>query len=329
MRSTARLQDVAKAAGVSYPVASLVLSGKSSPHVRYSEETRERVTRVARDLGYRPNRSARKFVEKRHGCLGLLARSVFSFSRMTFNAMAMTAQEHDYMLSLDHLGFDSKVKPRCLQEDMVDGAIVFHGLPEKWEEEIDRVEIPAVRVNTNRRSCNGAISFNERQGMERLVAAFAERGRRHACLLTVDLAPDGEPEHYSRSERRLALEAISTDAGMRASFWGFTDSQIKGALLVERLGENPDLDAIIVLDRFLPKVFHACAENGRQIGEDISVMCYQPSWNASLSTPTCGGIQIPEFHLGKLAVETLLQVFAGEEVGAQMLEYKIVAGESL
>lgn len=62
-----RISDVADAAGVSTTTVSHALSGKG----RLSEETRQRVVAVARELGFEPNRAARNLAHQRVGAIGL------------------------------------------------------------------------------------------------------------------------------------------------------------------------------------------------------------------------------------------------------------------
>ena len=61
------LQDVADRAGVSRSAASFALTNRG----RVAEATRERVRAAARELGYRPNRTARNLRAQRSGVIGL------------------------------------------------------------------------------------------------------------------------------------------------------------------------------------------------------------------------------------------------------------------
>jgi len=69
------IHDVAERAEVSQSTVSRVLSGSEtlSP---ISEETRERVQRVAEELGYRPHPGARALSGKGTGLLGLIVREI-------------------------------------------------------------------------------------------------------------------------------------------------------------------------------------------------------------------------------------------------------------
>lgn len=64
------LKDVAERAGVNKATASAILSGKH-PHVRVSEETRQRLIEAVQEMGYRPNAVARSLRTHSTNILGL------------------------------------------------------------------------------------------------------------------------------------------------------------------------------------------------------------------------------------------------------------------
>lgn len=70
-RRRADIRDVAREAGVSAATVSHAMNEKG----RVSQETRERVRRIAQELGYRPSPSARNLVSQRSGLLGLIVSS--------------------------------------------------------------------------------------------------------------------------------------------------------------------------------------------------------------------------------------------------------------
>ena len=57
------MHDVARRAGVSQPLVSLVIAGNRT--VRVAAATRDRILRAAEELGYRPNVIARALVQSR------------------------------------------------------------------------------------------------------------------------------------------------------------------------------------------------------------------------------------------------------------------------
>jgi DNA-binding LacI/PurR family transcriptional regulator len=63
--------DIAKAAGVSPAVVSLVINGRTDGKIRISEVTQERVLAAIREYGYAPNLAARQLAGGRSGLLGV------------------------------------------------------------------------------------------------------------------------------------------------------------------------------------------------------------------------------------------------------------------
>jgi DNA-binding LacI/PurR family transcriptional regulator len=318
-----RIKDIAAEAGVSYPVASLALAGKKDRNVRYSEETRLRVLAVAKRLGYRQNRSARNFACSRHGSLAIVAQSVYQFSRMTLYALTRAAMEQDLTVFLD--GYRPGVLPRCIGEDMADGVFVFGLIAPEIESALDRVGMPTAWVNTNRTEGRGVITYDEGQGMRMLVEAFARRGRRRIALLHV-----GTDEHYSVSARYDELHKLSKSLGLEPPRISELDlPSLENGEMDSVIMNSREVDAYIVADRLLPKAYSCCAACGRKIGEDVSVLCYQPDWNARLLSPRCAGAGVDDIRVGQLAMQVLGELIDGKSVGTRVVPYEFAPGDSL
>src|SRR5512143_2071231 len=102
--------DVARRAGVSQPLVSQVIGGSRS--VRVSEATRDRILRVAEELGYRPNVIARARVHSRSYSIGIIIPDLYNpffadvvagaervasdegYAVMLANAAEVTAERH-------------------------------------------------------------------------------------------------------------------------------------------------------------------------------------------------------------------------------------------
>src|SRR3712207_5994014 len=69
-----RLVDIAEAAGLHPSVVSRILNGDETLSAR--DETRARVRALARDLGYRPNASARSLKNSATQAIGLMVPSL-------------------------------------------------------------------------------------------------------------------------------------------------------------------------------------------------------------------------------------------------------------
>jgi LacI family transcriptional regulator len=94
----ATLADVAKAAGVSVSLVSLVLAGKAAK--RCSPAIEAKIKKSAKELGYRANRLARSLKEQQTRTLGMLSIEVATtpYAGQLLSAAQKTARSHDYEL---------------------------------------------------------------------------------------------------------------------------------------------------------------------------------------------------------------------------------------
>jgi DNA-binding LacI/PurR family transcriptional regulator len=90
-----RMIDIARAAGVSQPAVSYVLSGTDGGRV--SLKTADKIRRIAKQLNFHPNHAARQLLGKRTGVIGALANTWFYFPlRPRFLAfLNQYADQHD------------------------------------------------------------------------------------------------------------------------------------------------------------------------------------------------------------------------------------------
>jgi DNA-binding LacI/PurR family transcriptional regulator len=96
------MMDVARATGVSQSTVSRVLSGAPTT-IPIAPETRERVLRAARSLGYRPNPLARGLRGARTGLLGVIVREITDpFFASAIEAVSIEAAQRGYNVVLGH-----------------------------------------------------------------------------------------------------------------------------------------------------------------------------------------------------------------------------------
>ena len=90
------IRDIAQAAGVSASTVSLVLRGK--PH-RISEETIQRIQKIARQMNYVPNQVAVSLVTKKTHTIGLIYSNMLNpFYVEMAVGVERNAQLHNYSL---------------------------------------------------------------------------------------------------------------------------------------------------------------------------------------------------------------------------------------
>ncbi len=326
MASRARIQDIATAAGVAVPTAYQALAGTG----RLRDATRRRVLDAADRLGYRVNRTASVMRQGRHGAIGLLVQQWQRLPRNSFEVFLDVARRRDVFLLAERVDGD-RALPRTLTNDCVDGLIVFEPLDEPVEEQIRRLSLPVVQVNTNVRGERGCIAYDERGAMERLVRRFVRQGRRRPALLMP--GPLGS-SHYSATDRLTALSELAADGGLddpvvvRAEY--FWETSVDDSAAMRLLRERPEIDAIVLYDDYLaPPLFHAAMLLGRRVGDDLDVIGFNDSGYARAVHPELTSLKVDQRTIGDLAFDMLDQhARTGLMPPARTLPYTLIERDS-
>jgi DNA-binding LacI/PurR family transcriptional regulator len=322
------LADVARLSGVSRPVASVALTGNKSNHVRFSEATRQRVLEAARALDYRPNRTAANFRGQRHGSIGVLVHRWGGVRQLLLSRMISAAKRHDLLVVVEQLEGES-TPPSLVEEDCVDGLIVFENIDPELLDKLERFPLPLVQINTNRRQGRGCITFDEAGALRLAVEAFARRGRRQVAFVVA--RPD-QP-HYSVHERYSALGEACADKGMNPPhrFACATPDEAQVDAIARHLREHPEIDAVVLhLDALAPHLYRAAAQLGKRIPEDLSVIGFNDTAVSAAMIPQMTALSVDHEALADNAVVMLNRLIQGDTaVGNLVAPYELRPRESV
>lgn len=149
MAKTVKLADIAAQVGVSTVTVSKALSGQKG----VSEETREKIRRLADELGYRsPSESKKQIVEK-HYNIGVLIQEVYldkydSFYFRTYQEVNKRAVARGCFTLLESISRENVLKnelPILVQEKKVDGLVVIGDMTKVYMEHLEaEAGIPVV-----------------------------------------------------------------------------------------------------------------------------------------------------------------------------------------
>ncbi|MGE9267304.1 MAG: LacI family DNA-binding transcriptional regulator, partial [Verrucomicrobiales bacterium] len=138
MSKKVRLKDVAERAGVAVNTASTILNRR--PNSWASKETEARVFQAAKDLGYRPSKTARALQSGRYHALGLLVQDLTNpFYTTLADEIEAQAEKRGQTLLIENAR-SSLVRERQLlsqnNELEVDGTILWLSDPENYRDEL-------------------------------------------------------------------------------------------------------------------------------------------------------------------------------------------------
>jgi len=183
---TIRLEDVARAAGVSTATVSHALSGKG----RIPEATRARVREMARQMGYVPNASARRLAGGRSGLIAVafslsaalpVALTDVDYFSQAIHAATARALERDYALVVAPPTSDTAIWSRI----PLDGLVVFD--PVAGDPALAELRARGVPLVLSGRDPDGGDDYcvdnDHIAGTRTVLDHLAERGGRRVALL--------------------------------------------------------------------------------------------------------------------------------------------------
>ncbi|WP_328618297.1 LacI family transcriptional regulator [Amycolatopsis sp. NBC_00355] len=312
--------QVARLAGVSQAVVSMVLNGSDS--LRITPETRERVQQVLRETGYTVDIMGRRLRGKSNQILGVFTyESVFpsgvaDFYRPFLLGIEEEAEAQGFDLLLFTSGGRRDGRRRIYDQGtnrlrIADGSILLgrHNDPQELAQLVEE-QFPFVFVG-RRESPTGPISYvgADYVAATREVHEWLWRlGHRKIGLLSV--AEENEPtldrrtgyEAAARKHRRPPLVFLADDPALA---------------LRQALDEG--VTALLVESSAMADGILACADDlGVRVPEDLSLVVLgdadpsqQPAAHAVPTTPTDWSMfRIPRHEMGAHAVRVLVELLA-------------------
>jgi DNA-binding LacI/PurR family transcriptional regulator len=317
----ARLEDVAREAGVS---ASTVSRALSRPDM-ISEATRARVLAAAERLGYRHHPAARALVT---GRTGLLAFSVPSLANPFYAPVIAGAQEGAEKAGCELIVVVSDGSPEREEAlfdrlaDRVDGfASAAPRSPAALLADVAR-RLPLVTLNRRVRGASSVV-IDTPAGMAGLGGHLAGLGHRRIAYLG---GPDGswlDPRRL-RGLREAVPECEVVPLGP------FPPEFDAGARAVATLLDTGCMAAVAYSSTLLLGLLHRMTMLGLSAPRDLSLACADDLSAAGLSMPDITALHVPAAEAGRRAVERLLDLMAAQPSGTthQLLPVELLTRAS-
>lgn len=308
------IRDVAREAGVSPATVSLVLSGKTE--ARIPEVTRERVHRIATEIGYAPNSLARSLRTRRTHTIGLISDQIATtpYAVEMIAAAQDVARERGYLLFLVNTGSDRQVERDALEELLsrqVEG-LVYACM---WHQVIDApVGLPPGSVFLDARPTHGgypAVVPDDHGGAVAAVRELVAQGHRRIAVIPsaeepVPVASGLREAGYVEVLRDAGIDpdpALRVPAPVATAAGGL---EAAGRLLDLPAGVRPT--AIFCFnDRVAMGAYRAARHRGLEIPSDLSVVGYDDQQNiAAALDPPLTTVALPHYDMGRWAMEVVL-----------------------
>ena len=328
-KTVIRLEDVAALANVSVATASKALNGKP----RVSDETKRRVQRAAKKLGYPTKQSEHTPSTERTGVIGLITSDLQGrFSTPILIGAENEFRAHSASVLLANARGDDVLEREHVEKLLslkVDGLLIVQcktnprpSLGKDWK-------VPLVYVygpSSDNDDCSVACDNVEagRMAVNHLISC----GKRKIAIIAGD-------ETYTATEDRTkgALEALAEfgldPAGpIRYGRWDENWGRAATRLLLD---QNVDFDAVVCQsDQLARGCIDALKERDLRIPEDVAVIGHD-NWSVltTSSRPPLTSIDNNTEQLGRVAARYLIDAINGKpHHGVEYLPCKLVQRES-
>jgi LacI family transcriptional regulator len=311
-RKSITIHDVAAAAGVSVSTVSRVLNDKDD----VAAETYERVQQVIAELGYASSLAARGMRSRRTNVIGLIMPDVsepYSYDVLKGVNRAIAQLDYDLIVytngdvSKNTSADQERYYVSLLNGSITDGVIVVTPAATSFS-----TAAPLVAIDPNNESpeCPAIISTNH-QGALEAMQYITDLGHRRIGFIT------GREELVS-SKRRLqgyrdglAAAGIPVDEALIKNGDYSAQTAVGCAQSLLSL-DNPPTAIFAANDRSAMGVYQVAAKLGMHIPDDLSVIGYDNSLDASLANPKLTTVDqyVPE--MGFIAVEMIVKLINGQ-----------------
>jgi LacI family transcriptional regulator len=311
------LKDIAKSAELSINTVSRAIRG--SGYV--SEDAREKVMRIADELGYRPNRAARSLRFSKNFEIAVI--SFFGANSNTGDQLMMEKfvgikrrlATSGYEMNLHFLDINSDFESVNLKllEDIAgqnpDGIIVIGDgeLCKSIYRLMDTKKIPAVLISYDVIPKMDCVYIDRLQGVGDAVHYLAAKGRSKIAFAGFSGTCCNRILGYRKAIKELGLKGII----FRESSYSGDDLErifALGVAMSKRiLGVKARPDGIIAYSDYLAAgLIAGLRESGVGIPEEIAVVGFDNRELAAFTNPGLTTIAQPNFKAGELAAEMLL-----------------------
>lgn len=319
------IKDIAKTAGVSHSTVSRALS--DSPLV--SVETKARIQRLAREMGYSPDAQARSLVMGRTQTIGVVVTTITDpFIAEIVQAIESTAHDRGYCVILASSNAEPEreiAAVEMLHSKRVDGVVVTSSrVGVLYQDHLDRLGVPVVLINSHseqRGPYTFSINVDNQHGGCLATKHLIEQGHRRIAYVT------GPADYVLPSDYQIGSDDLARLAGYREALrWakiGFDPALVvrgtgrtgggERALPALRALDGPPSAVFCYNDMTAIGLLRAAREMGLAVPHDLAVVGFDDILLASYVCPPLTTVAQPKKRMGQQAFQMALALMTAQD----------------
>lgn len=330
------IQDIAQAAEVSHTTVSRAL--RNSPLI--SKEVREKIQKLALEMGYIPNAVAQSLRGQRTNTIGLVVTTISDpfFGRVVRGIEEM-AQQYNLSVFLSVSNNDPDRELAVIENfhrRRVDGIIVAAAqLTEQHERRLVRIGVPTVLINHQAESKLEhlhSVSVDDYSGARKGVEYLLQLGHRWIGYLGAGNRPRSNRvrmEGYNDSLAAAGIEPSNAWVRIAPPDHRYHSDDVRdGQQLLPGLVAAGATAVFCYNDSIAVGALLACRALGISVPDQLSIVGFDDIELAQFVKPALTTVHQPKLRLGQLAMEMLLDLMAGRPVEDHILPTELILRES-
>lgn len=324
------VEDIAKACGVSRGTVDRALNNKP----RISNETKEKIIRVSKEMGYRPDLLARSLVKGKTMSIGVVVFDIKNrFFAQLVNSIENEARRRNYFVNITLQQEDPELEMQLINslvDRRVDGIIICPvNKGEEFGKFIADLPIPVIVIGNVIPSDVPYIGINERKASKDATELLISKAYERIVFICPPLKNKNKENIYSHEQRLLGfLEVMKAHQNIE---YDVIDN-MNFIPYIDGLMENCNKKTALYCsgDTFALDIIKHLKKTGKRIPQDIGVMGFDGIDTLDYVTPALATVMYPVEKIGVKAVKGLLDLIEGKSIDRHILmQYKVVSGESL
>jgi LacI family transcriptional regulator len=305
----AKIYDIAGAAGVSLATVSRVLNHPD----KVKEATRNKVLKIIKEKGYKPNANARGLASRRSTTVAIVIPTI---SRASVAEMIQgiddSARKFGYTLRL-FINKDPKLEHDLWGEviaSSVDGILLMNDeMTTDLIKDIQNTPVPVVFVNQLSPSDSfGSVGINFEECAYRTTKVMIERGNKNIMFIATEhkyTVNDMKQRGYIKAmeEAKLPTNIVYSSGDTRINEKDFN------AVLDKQVPEV----ALAVRDSMAISFMNIAQSRGIKVPEELQVIGFQNTRYAELSYPKLTCVETPIYEIGLEAMTYLTELMKNPE----------------
>jgi DNA-binding LacI/PurR family transcriptional regulator len=315
-------KDIADIVGVARPTVSMVLSGSRS-NTNVAEATREKILRVAQELGYRPNLAARAMKSGKSQQVGVLVRNN---SRVTPQERGSHPLSYEFVLGisegLEEAGYMmnfvrmSDIDPgqhtqsSAFQGHLLDGLIVVSDVPAASASHLESLVPHCIWLDATVWHKENCVRRDEVHTGSLAMRSLIELGYREVICLAQDFEVLGRGDtHYSLEQRWQGILAAS-EQGVKVTPRSINEGKDEGEFFRSLASELLPTTAVLALGYYTAsRLQQQIGRWGKCVGTDFALACCEGGFDSlTAGWPELSRVDFSRFDMGSEAAQMMLSL---------------------